>query len=90
MKSLFNIGNEVTKNDTTVAASAEAITKILKVGADTRTEQQTIREAIKAIGELSPVNNVNVNGSTFIGSQTPDKPTEPPKDDPKDDEENWE
>ena len=68
MKAMINVGNEITKDDTTIKAAAEAIVAIIKIGAETRTEQETVRAAIKALSELSPVKNVNIAGSTFTNS----------------------
>lgn len=68
MKSMLNIGNEITNNKVTIAAITDALTKILEVGATNHTEQETIRTAIEVIAKITQVSGVTVTNSTFTNN----------------------
>lgn len=65
MKSMINVGNDINNNEVTIAALAEALVSVIKAGAETRTEQETIRTALKAVGEIAQVSGVTITNSTF-------------------------
>lgn len=72
MKNMIHVGNEPQNSATTLKAIAEALAMVLKAGAESHTEQETIRAAIKAVGDIAQVHSVNISNNSFIGSTVSD------------------
>ncbi len=92
MKNMIQVGNEAQNSEVTLKAIAEALTEVLKAGAESHSEQETIRAAIKAVGDIAQVNGVAITGCNF--TTAPEKnpasaisvPTEPKNPDTSDSE----
>lgn len=60
MDTLMQIGGNVDK--ASVEALGDLILNILRVGAETRMDQKTVRLALGIIGEFASVKNVSISG----------------------------
>lgn len=67
MESAVHVGNKIEK--ATAENLKEIIETILRVGHETRMEQDTIREAIQMVGRVVEVKQVTITGSTFTGDK---------------------
>lgn len=66
MKSMINVGAEVTKES--MESLADNICKLLKVGKETNAEQKTIRHAITRLSYASKVDGVTVNNCSLTNN----------------------
>lgn len=65
MDNAIKIGNEISEGTATHLKGL--IESVFRVGAETRMEQETIREALNLIRDVHKVENISISGSTFKG-----------------------
>ena len=67
MESSLHIGNIIEKD--TAQHLKEILTTIFEVGRKNEMDQSTIVEAIRMVGNVTEVKNVNIADSTFTGDK---------------------
>lgn len=63
----IHVGNKVDKD--TAENLKDIVATIFRVGAESRMEQETIREALRLVGEMTEVKQVTITNSSINGDR---------------------